>query len=531
MTRTQFTRTPIRFVCWGLAIATAVVATSHCRGEVALPSILGDHMVLQRGVAAPIWGWANPEESVTVTIDDQEHQTKADAKGNWSVRLQPLEVGAPRAMTIQGQNNKITLRDVLVGEVWVCSGQSNMQWPVATSWNADLTIAAADHPQIRLITVETPGIQQPLEDFQGKWEVCRPETVGDFSAVGYLFGLQLHDLLEVPIGLIDNAWGGSSCEAWVQRDRLQDADLYGPLMKRWEETESDPEKSSFYAEFEAAWMKWQDEFIAAKKAGQPLPPAPRRPNNPMIQQHRPANLFMGRVEPVMPFAIRGVIWYQGESNASRAFQYRELFPLMIRNWRDAWEQGSFPFYWVQLADYRAEKPEPGDSDWAELREAQTIAVEKLPSTGQAVIIDLGEGNDIHPRNKLEVGKRLARLALAKDYGMTIVDDSPRYASMQIQDGKVELTFADVGGGLRTVDENQVRGFALAGEDRVWHWAQAKIVDTDKSRVLVWSEEVPRPLAVRYAWADNPVCNLYSAEGLPVTPFRTDDWPGVTDAAR
>ena len=236
----------------------------------------------------------------------------------------------------------------------------------------------------------------------------------------------------------------------------------------------------------------------------------------------------------MPFAIRGVIWYQGESNASRAFQYRDLFPLMIRNWRDAWGQGDFPFYWVQLADFLEEKTEPGESNWAELREAQTLATDKLTHAGQAVIIDIGEGNDIHPRNKLEVGTRLARLALAKDYGMTIVDDSPRYASMQVVDGKVELTFEDVGGGLRTVDENQVEGFAIAGEDRKWHWAQAKIDDSDKNnknKVLVWSDQVPQPVAVRYAWADNPVCNLYSAEGLPVTPFRTDDWPGVTDAAR
>ena len=531
MTRTTSFHSPIRLACWGFGVAAALAVTSHCRGEVALPSMLGDHMVLQRGIEAPIWGWADPNESITVKIDNQEHQTKADAEGKWSVRLQPLEVGEPRTMTIQGENNQITVRDILAGEVWICSGQSNMQWPVAASWNADLTIAAADQPQIRLITVETPGIQQPLKDFQGKWEVCRPETASDFSAVGFFFGLQLQQLLEVPIGLIDNAWGGSSCEAWVQRDRMQDEDLYGPLMKRWAETEGNPEQSGPYAEFEAAWMKWQDEFIAAKKAGQPLPSAPNRPNSPMVQQHRPANLFMGRVEPIMPFAIRGVIWYQGESNASRAFQYRELFPLMIRNWREAWGQGDFPFYWVQLADFRDEKPEPGDSDWAELREAQTLSVEKLPHAGQAVIIDIGEGNDIHPRNKLEVGKRLARLALAKDYGMTIVDDSPRYASIQIQEGKVELTFQDVGGGLRTVDENQVQGFAIAGEDRKWHWAQAEIVKSDNTKVLVWHEQVPNPVAVRYAWADNPVCNLYSAEGLPVTPFRTDDWPGVTDAAR
>jgi sialate O-acetylesterase len=329
--------------------------------------------------------------------------------------------------------------------------------------------------------------------------------------------------------LIDNAWGGSSCEAWVQRDRFQDENLYGPLMKRWQEAEAKPEEKVPYAQFETAWLQWQQAMIAAKQAGQPLPPSPAWPNISLVQQHRPGNLFNGRLEPVIPFAIRGAIWYQGESNAGRAFQYRELFPLMISNWREAWGQGDFPFYWVQLADFTDEQAAAGNSDWAELREAQTLSTTKVPHTGQAVIIDIGEGSDIHPRNKLEVGRRLARLALAKDYGQTIVDESPRYASMQAQNGKVLLTFDHVGGGLRTVDRNDVRGFAIAGADRKWQWAQAKIVDG--KQVEVWHDQIPEPVAVRYAWANNPVCNLFSAEGLPVTPFRTDDWPGVTDAAR
>jgi sialate O-acetylesterase len=237
-------------------------------------------------------------------------------------------------------------------------------------------------------------------------------------------------------------------------------------------------------------------------------------------------LYHARVEPILPYAIRGCIWYQGESNAGRAYQYREMFPLMIKSWREDWKQGDFPFYWVQLADFKDEQPAPGDSDWAELREAQTMTLDKLPNTGQAVIIDVGEGADIHPRNKLDVGRRLARVALARDYGKKVEYKSPRYKSMEAKDGKVVVTFKDVGGGLRTVDSKKVAGFAIAGDDRKWHWAEAKIVKPNQ--IEVSSPEVKEPVAVRYAWADNPVCNVYSASLLPVTPFRTDDWKGVTE---
>jgi sialate O-acetylesterase len=246
--------------------------------------------------------------------------------------------------------------------------------------------------------------------------------------------------------------------------------------------------------------------------------------------HRPANLYNARIMPVLGYAIRGAIWYQGESNAARAFQYREMFPLMIKTWREDWKQGDFPFYWVQLADFMDEKAEPGDSAWAELREAQTMTQDELPNTGQAVIIDIGEGSDIHPRNKLEVAQRLARHALANDYGRQgLVCDSPRYESMQVNDGKITVKFKDTGGGLRAVDAKEVQGFAIAGEDKKWHPAVATIIGPDQ--VDVSSSEVPKPVAVRYAWADNPVCNLYNKTDLPVTPFRTDDWKGVTDDVR
>lgn len=510
----------------GLTMIAASVIPSTVQANVAVPSILSSHMVLQRDREVPIWGWADPQEKVTVTFAGQTVSTQAGADGRWQVRLAAMPASAEsRSLTIQG-NNQIVLEDVLVGEVWVCSGQSNMQWSVNDSWNADLTTLAAKQPQIRLVTVENMGVQVPLQDFSGQWQVCSPETVGQFSAVGYYFGQQLQQILEVPVGLIDNAWGGSSCEAWIERSRMDAVpDQYAPLMQKWQETEAQPEMKSSYEAYEAAMIQWQADTIAAKKAGQPVPNQPAAPNNPMVTQHRPGNLLNGRVNPIVPFAIRGAIWYQGESNAARAYQYRHMFPLMIRNWREAWGQGDFPFYWVQLADFQAEATGPTESAWAELREAQTLANKELPHTGQAVIIDIGEAADIHPRNKLDVAKRLARHALAQDYGISIVHNSPRYASLSVQDNKATVVFENVGGRLRTVDKNEVLGFTIAGEDKQWHAAQAKIVDGDK--VEVWSDAVAKPVAVRYAWADNPVCNLFNAEGLPVTPFRSDDWPGVT----
>jgi sialate O-acetylesterase len=255
----------------------------------------------------------------------------------------------------------------------------------------------------------------------------------------------------------------------------------------------------------------------------------------MRGNHRPANIYNGALKPTIGYGIKGAIWYQGESNAGRAYQYRDMFPLMIKSWRDEWAIGDFSFYWVQLADFMAEKPEPADSAWAELREAQTMTMTRLPNTGEAVIIDIGEGRDIHPRNKQDVAKRLARWALAKDYGVQLAHRSPQFKSMEKQGYKMVLTFDHVGNGLYSFDVQQPRGFAIAGEDKKFVWAQANILPAGPgapaARVEVWSDSVQNPVAVRYAWADNPVCNLYSSDRLPVTPFRTDDWEGVTANAR
>ena len=506
----------------GLSLWTAGwLAVAPAWADVRLPAVIGDNMVVQQGMAVPIWGWADPDEAVTVNFLGQSKAAKAAACGKWMLKLDPVQAGGPHTITIQGKNT-IVLRNVLIGEVWLCSGQSNMQWTVANSNNSEEEIKAAGYPRIRLITVPVKGTQEPQQDFQGQWAECSPQTVGGFSAAGYFFGRELYKNLDTPIGLIHCSWGGSSCEAWVKRAVLEADPQYQPLLERWDGVAKTYNAEKVKAAFEKQLANWKEKAAAAKAEGKQAPPPPRNPGNPLTGQHRPANLYNGMLLPLMPYAIRGAIWYQGESNASRAYQYRHLFPLMIQNWRRDWDQGDFPFHFVQLANFKAVKQEPGESDWAELREAQTMTLQ-LPKTGQAVIIDIGEADDIHPRNKQDVGRRVALCALAQDYGKDLVYSGPIYKSMEKKDGAMVLRFDHVGGGLVAKD-GPLKGFAIAGNDKKFVWADAKI---DGDTIIVSSPQVADPAAVRYAWADNPVCNLYNQDGLPACPFRTDDWPGLT----
>jgi sialate O-acetylesterase len=515
----------------------AAAAASVSWADVSLNAMFGDHMVLQQGMRNRIWGKAAPGEAVTVTIGGQSHATTAAADGTWEVRLDPIaQYGGPHELAVKG-NNTITFNDVLIGEVWICSGQSNMQWSVDQANDPDLERATANFPEIRLISVPQVGTQEPQWTFDGQWQVCTPDTVGSFSAVGYFFGRQLHQTLGVPIGLIDNAWGGSACEAWVRRDRLADHPTLGAIHQRWTEMEAGHEAAQ--AAYDEKVRLWQEATAKAKAEGTPAPARPDPRANPagrMGGNARPGNIHSGVLTPSIGYGIRGVIWYQGESNASRAYQYRDLFPLMIASWREEWglpDNRDFPFYWVQLADFRDEKPGPAESDWAELREAQTMTMDALPNTGEAVIIDLGEGKDIHPKNKQDVAKRLARWALADTYGRAgIAFRSPRYDSMEKRNGSIVLRFDNVEptkAAWRPFDVAQPIGFTIAGEDRAFVDAKARILDD--GRIEVSSESVADPVAVRYGWADNPICNMYSASGLPLTPFRTDDFPGVTSAAK
>jgi sialate O-acetylesterase len=498
-------------------LTLGLVAVSALRAELKLPAVIGDHMVLQQKLANPIWGWDTPGAKVTVTFAGQTHLATAGSDGKWLVKLNPVMANAkPQTLKVAGTTTR-ELQDVLVGEVWMCSGQSNMEWSLAQTYTGDIEGASANRPNLRIITVPRVGTQELKTDFKGQWEVAAADNVKAFSAIGYIYGRYLHDILNVPIGLIDNAWGGSAAQAWVRRETLEKDPRFKALMERTTKQEANLQGEKL-AE---AQKKWEVERDAAKAAKKALPAAPQLW---LTGNSRPGNIFAGVMNPTLGYGIKGVIWYQGESNAGQAYEYRDLFPFMIEQWRKEQGQGDFSFYWVQLADFKPEKPAPGESDWAELREAQTRTL-KLPNTGQAVIIDVGEGRDIHPRNKYDVASRLVRWALVKDYGLKFPYRSPEFKSMTVAGNTVTVTLDCFGSNLRAFDITEAKGFAVCGEDKVWHWATGKIVGRDQ--VEVSSSAVSVPIAVRYAWADNPVCNLYSADGLPVTPFRSDDFEMIT----
>ena len=506
-----------------LSLALALAPALHA--ELKLPAIISDHMVLQQQQANPIWGWDDPGTKVTVTFAGQSYAATAGADGRWTVKLaaQPANK-TPQTLAIVSGATKRDVQDVLIGEVWMCSGQSNMQWALGQTYTGDLEGAGARRPNLRIVSVPQVGTQELKNDFKGKWEVADPTNAKSFSAIGYIYGRYLHDILDVPVGLIDNAWGGSAAEAWVRRETIENEPRFKALMESTVKKETTLRSEKVQADFEKAVADHQAavEKAKAEKAAAPRPPVD--PRTWLAGNARPGNIFSGVVHPTLGYGIKGVIWYQGESNASRAYEHAELFPFLIEQWRKEQGQGDFSFYWVQLADFRAEKPTPGESDWAELRETQTKTL-RLPKTGQAVIIDIGEGRDIHPRNKYDVASRLARWALVKDYGLKFPYRSPEYKSVEIAEGKATVTLDCFGGKLRAFDVVEARGFAICGEDKVWRWATGKIVGPDK--VEVSHPEVTAPIAVRYAWADNPVCNLFSEDGLPVTPFRTDDFEMTT----
>jgi len=502
-----------------ILVGLFVVATGQA--EVRLPSVIGDNMVLQWGQTVKLRGWADPNEEITFKASwrDRSWMIPADEDGTWSMLMRPPTVGGPYELTLEGATNTIALKNILVGEVWVCSGQSNMQWPVSRSNNALAEIAAAKYPKIRLFTVQRKVAQTPQDDCVGQWVPCSPETVPGFSAVGYFFGRELYKELDRPIGLIHTSWGGTPAEAWTSGPMLEQDSTLAPILERYKKAVANYPRAM--VQFNKNVEKWKKNAEKARAEGKTPPRRPRAPYGPG-HPHSPSGLYNAMIAPLIPYSIRGAIWYQGESNASRAYQYRDLFETMIKSWWKNWGQGDFPFLFVQLANYRQVKDEPAESDWAELREAQTMALELL-RTGMAVIIDIGEADNIHPKNKQDVGKRLALWALAKTYMKDVVYSGPLYKSKEIDGNKVILHFDHVDGGL-VAKGGPLKGFAIAGADRKFVWADTKIVD---DTVVVSSDEVTEPVAVRYAWADNPVCNLYNKAGLPASPFRTDMWPGIT----
>ncbi len=660
--RTSFLRSRL-FAGWiALSLALQVLPFTWAAPEPApatrLNGLFTDNMVLQRDLKVPIWGWAQPGQTVSVSMNGRSATTRANAEGKWQVRLGPFSAGGPFTLTVQGEEI-VTLTNVLVGDVWICSGQSNMEMGIGAI-NAPEDIAQANYPHIRLYTVPKKVALQAETNVMSAWQVCTPETVaaggwGGFTAVGYFFGRDLHRELDVPIGLIHTSWGGTIAEAWTSAKALKKMPDFAPaveaieqmagkdapdlhqLIEAWYQ-KNDPGSAAvpgwadadfkdgewqtmtlptqwetaglaefdgivwFRKEFElpAAWAgkdawlnlgpiddrdttyvngvavggldSWLDgrryrvpgqllksgrnviavrvldtggsggvygkpsdlklsldgdnsstpislagpwRYLAstplAKTTSQPPGTASNNPNVVTV-------LYNGMIAPLVPFGIKGAIWYQGESNAGRGRQYRTLLPTMITDWRSRFGVGKFPFFIVQLANFMAPKPEPSESAWAEVREAQLMTAQKLPKTGLAVAIDIGEAKDIHPKNKQEVGRRLALSALAIAYGRDLEYAGPVYRSMKTKGNQVRLRFDHVGGGLVAKGGAPLQGFAIAGADNKFVWADAVI---DGKNVVVSSPQIDKPVAVRYGWADNPVCNLYNQDGLPASPFRTD----------
>lgn len=642
---------------WFAGASYAVGATLE------LARLLSDGAVLQRGEKIPVWGWADAGQAVTVVIGDYTGKTVASAEGKWKLLLPPMKAGGPYEMDVSAGGERLLVKDILIGEVWICSGQSNMQWPVVRASNAEFELATANWPEIRQFEVPNQVSTVPLDRLEeGEWLPATSEHVGAFTAVGYFFGRELFKRLQVPIGLVNTSWGGTIVETWtspesiktIQRyqevvDELQSTDLAAIERKHLEQIQEllggpVPETDPGMREGEPIWAGtqvdrsdwkqmevpglWESRgldgidgviwfsrdfqltrqqasegvtihlgaiddaditwvngqkvgsmntyneprayrvtsdylregsnllvvrvtdtgggggiagdpeqlFVQTKSSRIPLSGTwvfkvgKVRIRSALGPNSKPTLLYNAMVNPLIPYAFRGAIWYQGESNAGEAYEYRDHFPLMIRDWRQKWDKGDFPFLFVQLANFMKPADEPLDSAWAELREAQTMTL-SLPNTAQAIIIDLGEADDIHPTNKQDVGYRLSLGARQVAYGENLESSGPMYHSMIVEGNKARIRFRGAGRGIITRSgSGPVKGFALAGSDRKFYWAECRIVG--RNEVEVHSDKVPEPIAVRYAWADNPdTANLYNMEGLPACPFRTDDWPGVTQGKR
>ncbi|GAB3890517.1 sialate O-acetylesterase [Larkinella knui] len=630
--------------------------------DVRLPKIFGSHMVLQRRKPLPVWGWSEPNEKITVQFNNQTKSTKADQSGKWLLRLDPVEAGGPFALTVTGKKNTVTFDDVLVGEVWVCSGQSNMEMVVKSSANAEKEIKEGNYPLIRHFKVPHDMSLTPKEDvLTGSWQACTPETVGNFTAVGYFFARELQkELNNVPIGLLNSSWGGTQSESWTSREAMASFDEFKPALdampknldefarQRLEQLQAQITKLQGSLPAAAEVQQWSgmdfndanwptlrlpdlfdrkaipgfdgvvwfrrevtipnelagkemtlslgtiddadETYVNGIKVGNTgqagllrnytIPAGTLKPGRNVIAvrdedygggggftakedqfklsgsgreisvvgdwKFRIADfsrnavlvnpnmtgtiLYNAMINPLIPYAIEGVIWYQGETNAGRAFQYRKAFPLMITDWRTRWGQGDFPFLFVQLASFNAGNGNSANgSNWAELREAQTMTL-ALPNTGMAVTSDIGEAKDIHPKNKQDVGKRLAINALKTVYGQNREYSGPVFKSMEVNGNKAILTFDHLGAGLMSSDKyGYLKGFEVAGADQKFYWAKAEI---QGDKVVVYANEVATPVSVHYGWADdNGEVNLYNKEGLPAVPFRTDTWPGKTETAR
>lgn len=493
---------------------TAILSSLHA--DLVPNALFSDNAVLQQQRPVPVWGTAGESEKVTVEFAGQKVETVA-TNGNWLVTLQPLSAtGTPQTMTIRGSNT-VTLTNLLIGEVWVCSGQSNMerqlglrggQKPIA-NWEAEA--ASANYPEIRQFLVKQTIASNPISNPTGSWAVCSPTTVTNFTAVGYYFGRDLHKNLNVPVGLIHSSWGGTPAEAWTRSEALASNPTLAPIIdKQAKDVASYPERLAKYqADEPKLKADYTNACAAALAAAKPTPRPPAPPRDPLKDSHAPSVLYDGMINPLLPYAIRGVIWYQGESNNGNPKGYQTLFPAMISDWRIQWKEGDFPFLFVQIAPFFKMGPE--------IREAQFLTLKKVPNTAMTVITDHGDAQDIHPPEKEPVGARLALAARALAYGQKIEYSGPLFESAKLDGNVMTLSFTHLGKGLMA-KEGPLKGFTIAGADKVFVPANAEIKG---ETVVVSAPQISSPVAVRYGWTNVPDVNLFNAEGLPASPFRTD----------
>jgi len=463
------------------------LASFQINAKIKLPALFTDNMMLQQKSNAPMWGWAEKNANVTIKASWSTKicKTKADDSGKWKTELQTPSFGGPFTIEVLEGAEKVVIKNVLIGEVWLCSGQSNMEMPLKgfpgqPVRNGNEIIVKSTNKNIRLITIPRATVLQPLDNFEGKWEVASPKSTANFSATAWYFGSLLQEVLQVPVGLIHVSYGGSSMEAWMNQEMLKDfASAKIPTTK--EELAKDPNRV-------------------------------------------PTTLFNGMLSPVIGYGIKGCIWYQGESNYERANEYTALMKKMVSSWRALWKQGDFPFYFAQIAPFNYASFHPKDYlekySSAYLREAQLKASKEIPNAGLAVLMDVGEENNIHPTDKEKGGNRLAFQALSKTYGVEGFEfESPKYKSMEIKDNSVTVSFDDVPNGITSYGK-EVNGFEIAGEDKVFYPAKAEV---RRKSVVLTSDKVAKPVAVRYLWKDFVKAELFSNGGLPMSSFRTDEW--------
>lgn len=489
-------------------------------------SVFGDHMVLQQQMPVPVWGDANVGEKIAIKFNGQQQTVKADKNGQWMVKLTPMKTGGPYQLEIRGKNT-IVFNDIYVGEVWLCSGQSNMDMTVAREdrywcgvFHEQEEVTAANYPLIRVFDTEYTPKNEVQKNVKGTWEVCSPQTVGHFSAVAYFFARDIYQKHNVAIGLITTAFGASTAEAWISKPSLLEHPQLGYLLDAYAKKMAAYDTSKALREkYRLAYDTWKMEADKAIAAGKDKPKEPKNPN-PERDQHNPCVLYNGMVAPLVPYAIRGALWYQGESNGPSAKVYAELMETLVQDWRKAWAQGDFPFFYVQLANHQALITEPVKEDaMVTVRDAQLKNL-SISNTGMVVAIDNADPEDqgnIHPKNKQAIGKRLAIIAEAKVYGQSIEYSGPIYEKMAVEGNKIRIYFNHVGKGLKAAGDS-LKGFAIAGADKKFVWGQATI---EKNTVVVSSPAIESPIAIRYGWAKNPLVNLYNEEDLPASPFRTD----------